>query len=65
MLRRWGKAAGYRVVVSTSDAWTLGVDISLRGPFRAVLGELVKGLAHDGTAPPVRLFPNKVVRVGL
>ena len=65
VLTRWGKTAGYVVISDTADAWKLELNISLRGTFGDVVGDLVKGLAHEGRAPPVRLYPNKVVKVGL
>ena len=65
VLTRWGKTAGYIVISDTADAWKLELNISLRGTFGDVVGDLVKGLAHEGRAPPVRLYPNKVVKVGL
>ena len=65
VLTRWGKTAGYTVISDTADAWKLELDISLRGTFGDVVGDLVKGLAHEGRAPPVRLYPNKVVKVGI
>ena len=65
VLTRWGKTAGYTVISDTADAWKLELNISLRGTFGDVVGDLVKGLAHEGRAPPVRLYPNKVVKVGI
>ncbi len=64
VLQRWAKAAKYRVVVGTTDAWTLAVPVSIRGDFETAVGELVKGLGSDGRSPPVRLYNNKVIRLG-
>ena len=65
VIERWAKRAGYTPIIDTSDAWTIHVAVELRGDFRTVVGKLVRGLSHDGVAPPVRIYPNKVVRVGL
>ncbi|WP_419741222.1 TcpQ domain-containing protein [Ruegeria sp.] len=64
VLRRWGRAAGYRVVVSTSDAWILAVPVRLQAEFEAALNQLVQGLGSDGTAPPVRIYSNRTIRLG-
>ena len=64
VLRRWGKTAGYTVIIDTTDAWRLGVAIRLRAGFETAVDELVSGLAHDGTPPRVRLYPNAVLRLG-
>ena len=65
VIERWAKRAGHTVIIDTSDAWTIHVAVELRGDFRTAIGKLVRGLSHDGVAPPVRIYPNKVVRVGL
>ena len=64
MLARWGKEAGYRVVTGTTDAWTLRVPVRLRGDFETVVSRLVNGFGSDGRAPPVRIYANKVIRIG-
>ncbi|MXX91321.1 MAG: hypothetical protein F4213_06475 [Boseongicola sp. SB0677_bin_26] len=64
VLKRWGSTAGYTVLIDTSDAWKLGVDIRIRGSFEAAVDELVYGLGHDGSPPRVRLYPNAVLRLG-
>ena len=65
VLKRWAKRAGHTVIIDTTDAWRLDTPVRLRGAFHDVVAQLVRGLAHNGTAPPVRIHPNKVVRVGL
>ena len=65
VIERWAKRAGHTVIIDTGDAWTIHVAVELRGDFRTVIGQLVRGLSHDGVAPPVRIYPNKVVRIGL
>ena len=64
VLRRWGKVAGYTVIIDSTDAWRLGVPIRLKAGFEDAVDELVSGLAHDGTPPRVRLYPNAVLRLG-
>ena len=65
VIERWAKRADHTVIVDTSDAWTIAVPVRLKGDFKTAIGALVRGLSHDGVAPPVRLYPNRVVRVGL
>ena len=65
VIERWAKRAGHTVIIDTSDAWTIHVAVELQGDFKTAIGHLVRGLSHDGVAPPVRIYPNKVVRVGL
>ena len=64
VLARWAKTAKYRVVIGTTDAWTLAVPVSIRGDFESAVNQLVKGLGSDGKAPPVRVYSNKVIRLG-
>ena len=64
VLNRWGKAAGYRVVVGTTDAWTISVPVRIQSNFESAVGQLVRGLGSDGKAPPVRIYRNRVVRLG-
>ena len=64
ILERWGREAGWRVIVDTPDAWQLAVPLRFRASFEDAVGELVRGLAHGGTPPRVRLHPNKVLRLG-
>ena len=64
ILERWGREAGWRVIVDTNDAWQLAVPLRFRASFEDAVGELVRGLAHGGTPPRVRLHPNKVLRLG-
>ncbi len=64
VLQRWAKAAKYRVVLGTTDAWTLAVPVSIRGDFETAVNQLVRGLGSDGKAPPVRIYSNRVVRLG-
>jgi len=64
VLRRWGATAGYTVIIDTADAWQLDVPVRIKAEFEAAVDELVNGLAHDGTPPRVRLYPNAVLRLG-
>ena len=64
VLNRWGKAAKYQIVIRTTDAWTIGVPIRLQTDFESAVAELVKGLGSDGRSPPVRVYKNKVIRLG-
>ena len=64
VLKRWAQAAQYRVVIDSRDAWTITVPVSIRGDFETAVNQLVKGLGSDGKAPPVRIYSNKVIRLG-
>jgi len=64
VLTRWGGAAGWTVIVDTTDAWRLAVAFRTRSAFDAAVAELVRGLGHDGVPPRVRLYPNRVLRLG-
>ncbi|MCY4288602.1 MAG: TcpQ domain-containing protein [Aestuariivita sp.] len=64
VIKRWGKEAGYTVIVASTDAWQLSVPIRLRAEFEDAVDELIAGMAHDGTPPRVRIYPNAVLRLG-
>ena len=64
VLKRWSKVAGYRIVIRTTDAWTISVPIRLQTDFESAVAELVRGLGSDGRSPPVRVYKNKVIRLG-
>ena len=64
VLTRWGTKAGWDVWIDTTDAWRLQVAFRMEGAFDAVVGELIRGMGHDGVPPMVRLFPNQVLRLG-
>ena len=64
VLERWGETAGWTVIVDTTDAWRLAVAFRAQAAFDAAVAELIRGLGHDGLAPRVRLYPNKVLRLG-
>ncbi len=64
VLKRWGRTAGWTVIVDSSDAWRLRVPIRVQASFDDAVGEIVRGLAHDGLPPRIRLYPNNVLRLG-
>jgi hypothetical protein len=64
VLKRWGKKAGYTVIVDGPAEWKLGVRFSEAGTFEEIIQELVKGFARDGIPPSVRVHSNKVIKVG-
>ena len=64
VLQRWGKEASWTVLIDTTDAWHLAVPVRIEAAFDAAIAELVRGLGHDGTPPRVRLYPNRVLRLG-
>ena len=64
VLTRWGKAAGWTVIVDTTDAWRLAVAFRLQAGFEPAVAELIRGMGHDGVPPRVRLYPNNVLRLG-
>ena len=64
VLTRWGAAAGWTVLIDTTDAWRLKVGFRTEGAFDTAVAELIRGMGHDGFAPRVRLYPNQVLRLG-
>ena len=64
VLMRWGKTAGWTVIVDTTDAWRLAVAFRLQAGFEPAVAELIRGMGHDGVPPRVRLYPNHVLRLG-
>ncbi len=62
--QRWGRAAGYTVVVETNEDWTFAVDVNEEGSFRDVLQRVVRGFGAQGTPPAVQIFSNNVVKIG-
>lgn len=64
VLSRWGEKAGYTVIADSAEAWRLGVPVRIQADFEAAVAELVRGLGHGGTSPRVRIYPNRVVRLG-
>ena len=64
VLARWGKSAGWTVIVDTTDAWRLAVAFRTQAAFDAAVAELIRGMGHDGVPPRVRLYPNQVLRLG-
>ena len=64
VVKRWGKTAGYKVIVSGPSAWRLNVPVKEVGTFEETLSRLVKGFSADGQPPSVRVFSNKVIKIG-
>ena len=64
VLNRWAKSAKYRVVVDSSDAWKLEVPVRIQAKFEDAVSNLVRGLGHGGQPPRVRIYPNRVIRLG-
>ncbi|MYG28123.1 MAG: LysM peptidoglycan-binding domain-containing protein [Boseongicola sp. SB0677_bin_26] len=64
VLTRWGTAAGWTVIVDTTDAWKLAVAFRTQAAFDSAVAELIRGMGHDGVPPRVRLYPNQVLRLG-
>ena len=64
VLKRWGKKAGYTVIIDGPAEWKLGVQFSEVGTFEDVIQQLVRGFARDGLPPSVRIHSNKVLKVG-
>lgn len=64
VLKRWGKKAGYTVILDGPAEWKLGVKFAEVGTFEEVIQQLVKGFARDGLPPSVRIHSNKVLKIG-
>ena len=64
VIKRWGKAAGYTVIVGDGAEWRLGVPVRETETFENTLAKLIKGFAANGQPPAVRVFSNKVIKIG-
>ncbi len=64
VIKRRGKTAGYKVIVAGPSAWRLNVPVKEVGTFEETLSRLVKGFSADGQPPSVRVFSNKVIKIG-
>lgn len=64
VIKRWGKTAGYTVIVGDGGDWRLGVPVQETGTFENTLAKLIKGFSANGQPPAVRVFSNKVIKIG-
>jgi hypothetical protein len=64
VIKRWGETAGYTVIVGDGGDWRLGVPVQETGTFEDTLAKLIKGFAANGQPPAVRVFSNKVIKIG-
>ena len=64
VLMRWASIAKYRVVIRTTDVWTINVPINLHADFENAVSELVAGLGFNGRSPPIRIYSNRVIQFG-
>ncbi|MDE2772178.1 MAG: TcpQ domain-containing protein [Gemmatimonadota bacterium] len=64
VLERWGKAAGYEIVIEDRGDWRFRVPFRVEGPLRLALREVVKGFGSGPSAPLLVVYGNRVVRVG-
>ena len=64
VLERWGKAAGYEIVIEDRGDWRFRVPFRVEGPLRLALREVVKGFGLGPSAPLLVVYGNRVVRVG-
>ena len=64
VIKRWGKTAGYQVIATGTGDWKLKVPLKEVGSFEDALRRIVKGFSSQGYPPSVRVFSNKVVKIG-
>ena len=64
VLKRWGRKAGYQVVIEDRGDWQFDVEFSFEGTFQVALKEVAKGFRSGPHAPLLVVYANKVIRVG-
>ncbi len=64
VLERWGRKAGYQVVIEDRGDWQFDVEFSFEGTFQVALKEVAKGFRSGPHAPLLVVYANKVIRVG-
>ena len=64
VIKRWGKEAGYTVIATGTGAWQLKVPLTKVGSFEEALEHVIKGFSSQGHPPSVRVFSNKVIKIG-
>lgn len=61
VLMRWGRGAGYTVIVRDRYPWMMGVNYEFAGGFREALNDLLSGFHTSGRQPAVTLYKNDVM----
>lgn len=64
VLERWGRKAGYQVVIEDRGDWQFDVQFSFEGTFQLALKEVAKGFGSGSNSPLLVVYANKVIRVG-
>lgn len=64
MLERWGRKAGYQIVIDDHGDWKFDVEFSFEGTFQLALKEVAKGFGSGAHAPLLVVYANNVIRVG-
>lgn len=61
VLMRWGRGAGYTVILRDRYPWVMGVNYEFAGGFREALNDLLSGFHTSGRQPAVTLYKNDVM----
>lgn len=64
VLVRWGREAGFDVVVERSSDWRFGVPFRHSGSFRGAVDEVIAGFSTAATPPYVTFYTNNVMTIG-
>ena len=64
VLKRWGKAADYQVIVEDRGDWQFEVPFKVDGTLRLALREVIKGFGSGPEAPLLVVHANRVIRIG-
>lgn len=64
VLVRWGREAGFDVIVERSSDWRFGVPFRHNGSFRGAVDEVIAGFSTAATPPFVTFYTNNVMTIG-
>lgn len=64
VLIRWGREAGYDVIVENGSDWRFGVPFRHAGSFRGAVDEVLSGFSTAAVPPYVTFYTNNVMTIG-
>lgn len=64
VLIRWGRDAGYDVIVENGSDWRFGVPFRHSGSFRGAVDEALSGFSTAAVPPYVTFYTNNVMTIG-
>lgn len=64
VLVRWGREAGFDVIVERGGDWRFGVPFHHSGSFRGAVDEVLAGFSNAAVAPYVTFYTNNVMTIG-